>query len=143
MTLWAWEVMFGELDHLHGRSFGFTSGGQMTLLPPGAREGDHVCLLYGIRLPFLLRQDVDGYCQVIGACYVHQHFNWDAFESRAGWEQLQLITFRWIRCLRYRLVLISQADSLFSRQDIEYEVSNFNVQNSQTAMKSPSPFRIH
>ena len=67
-TPWAWEVMFGELDHLHGRSFGFTSGGQMTLLPPGAREGDHVCLLYGIRLPFLLRQDVDGYCQVIGAC---------------------------------------------------------------------------
>lgn len=70
-TPWAWEVMFGELDHLHGRSFRFTCGGQLTLLPPGAREGDHFCLLYGIRLPFLLRQDVDGYCQFIGACYIH------------------------------------------------------------------------
>ena len=93
-TPWAREVMFGEVDHLHGRSFGFTSGGQMTLLPSGAREGDHVCLLYGIRLPFLLRPDKNGYCQVIGACYVHQHFNWDGFESRDNWEKLQLITLR-------------------------------------------------
>ena len=93
-TPWAREVMFGELDHLHGRSFGFASGGQMMLLPPGAREGDHVCLFYGLRLPFVLRQDVDGYCQVIGACYVHQHLKWDFFESHNSWEQLQLITLR-------------------------------------------------
>lgn len=93
-TPWAREAMFGELDHLHGRSFGFTSNGEMTLLPPGAQEGDHLCLLYGIQLPFILRQDVDGYCQVIGACYVHQYFNWDIFESRENWERLELITLR-------------------------------------------------
>lgn len=93
-TPWAREVMFGGLNHLSGRSFGFSSVAHMMLLPPGAQEGDYVCLVYGIRLPLILRQEEDGYCQLIGACYVHQHFNWDEFESRNYWEQLQLITLR-------------------------------------------------
>ena len=93
-TPWAREVMFGELDHLQGRSFGFTSDGQMTLLPPGAREDDHICLLYGLQLPFVLRKSTNGCFQVIGACYVHHHVDWDKFEARRTWEQLQSITLR-------------------------------------------------
>lgn len=93
-TPWAREVMFGELDHLHGRSFGFTSGGQMTLLPPGAQEGDHVCLLYCIQLPFVLRPNAEGHRQFIGACYVHQHIDWEVFESRETWRKLQSVTLR-------------------------------------------------
>lgn len=63
----------------------------MMLLPSGAQESDYVCLVYGIRLPLILRQDEDPYCRLICACYVHQHFNWDEFESRDYWEQLQLV----------------------------------------------------
>ena len=96
-TPWARDVMFGDLFHLRGRFFGFTSGGQMALLPPGTREGDYLCLVFGLQLPFILRQGVDGYCQVIGTCYLHQHIDWDKFESRETcetWEQMQKITLR-------------------------------------------------
>lgn len=93
-TPWAREVLFRELDHLQRRSFGFTYGGRMTLLPPGAREDDHLCLLYGLQLPFVLRESTNRYYQVIGAFYVHQHFNWEKLESRETWEQLQSITLR-------------------------------------------------
>lgn len=39
--------------------FELRSGGQMILLPPGAPDEDHVYLLYGLQLLFILRQDVD------------------------------------------------------------------------------------
>ena len=47
-TPWAREVMFGEVDNLHVRSFRLSPVVYMLLLPPGAQEGDRVCLLYGI-----------------------------------------------------------------------------------------------
>ena len=77
-TPWARKVLFGEIRLLSGNSFGFTSGGQMTLLQLGAKEGDHVCFLYGIQQPPIVRQNSDRYCEVFGAHQVHQPVNWES-----------------------------------------------------------------
>ena len=49
-STWSHEVMFRQEDmHLwRGSAFGFTTNGRMALLPSDVREGDHVCLFYGI-----------------------------------------------------------------------------------------------
>lgn len=96
-STWARAVMFDqtEMCHLRGRAFGFTNKGQMALLPSDVQEGDHICLLYGIQMPFVLRRATEGRegtYRVVGPCYVHQHFSWDKFESQESWEQLQWVT---------------------------------------------------
>ena len=93
-STWARDVMFdqAEMRHLRGRAFGFTNNGRMALLPSDVEEGDYICLLYGIQMPFVLRKVTDGTYRVVGPCYVHQHFSWDKFESDESWEQLQWIT---------------------------------------------------
>ena len=92
-STWAQDVMFAqaELRHLRGRAFGFTNNGRMALLPSEVEEGDHICFLYGIQMPFVLREVTAGRYRVVGPCYVHQHFSWDKFESPESWEQLQWI----------------------------------------------------
>ena len=65
-TPWAREVVFAKVDHSRGCSFGFTSGQQMTIFPPSAQENDHVCILCGLQLPFILQQDVDKSRHIIG-----------------------------------------------------------------------------
>ena len=79
---WAQDVMFekGSIHPLSGRAFGFANNGKMALLPFDAEKGDHICLLYGIQIPFVLRKVTTGRTpiyRVVGPCYVHQHFNWD------------------------------------------------------------------
>ena len=96
-STWAREVLFDqtEMRHLTERAFGFTNKDQMALLPSNVEEGDNICLLYGIQMPFVLRRVTEGRegtYRVVGPCYVHQHFNWDMFESQESWEQLQWIT---------------------------------------------------
>ena len=93
-STWAHEVMFRPQEYmcpLRGRAFGFTNNGRMALLQSDAREGDHICLFYGIQLPFVLRNVKFGSYQVVGPCYVHQHFNWDMFESHHFWEKIPYI----------------------------------------------------
>ncbi len=93
---WAREVMFRRTNMrpLIGRAFGFTSNGRMALWPSDAQEGDHVCLLYSVQVPFVLRKVNAETYRVIGPCYVHQHFDWDEFESPRSVEQLPWITLK-------------------------------------------------
>ena len=90
---WAQEFVFppGEVQHLYERAFGFAEGGRMVLLPAEAEVGDPICLLYGIQLPFVLREGDNRRYRVIGPCYVHQHFEWEMVEKMETLEQMQYI----------------------------------------------------
>ena len=92
---WARDVMFPprELRHVAGRTFGFTETNHLGLFPGDTREGDNICLLLGITIPFVLRKtDQPGIYRLIGACYIHESINWAKFESLESQAQLQ-----WIR----------------------------------------------
>ena len=91
---WARSVVFPPtaLQHLYGRTFGFTKAGHMGLFPGDTRVGDRICLVYGTQLPYVLRETEDeGLYHLVGACYVHQAFKWDVFESESSKQQLQYI----------------------------------------------------
>lgn len=60
-----------------GRALAITDAGYLAMVPPGARAGDWVCLLYGLNTPFVLRPLVEGVegqgepMSLIGEAYVH------------------------------------------------------------------------
>lgn len=81
-----------DVGYLQGRYFGFASTGQMILLPQDTCQGDHVYLLYGIKLPFVLRSCGNERYQIIGACYVQEKIDWDEFEHAP--EELTWITLQ-------------------------------------------------
>ena len=58
------------LQHFNLRSFFTTSTGHIGLGPEGTKVDDHVVLLSGTQVPFILRQKDEHY-QVIGEAYVH------------------------------------------------------------------------
>jgi hypothetical protein len=60
-----------------GRVFGRCAGGLYALLPPGAREGDEVCVLVGGSTLYCLRGWGDGY-RFVGECYVHGFMDGEA-----------------------------------------------------------------
>jgi len=73
------------------RRFCVTHGGQLTLAPPGSREGDVVCVIRGLQTPFIVRpvgqkintnsasaevpkerqSRLEGEYHLVGECYVH------------------------------------------------------------------------
>ena len=90
---WAQEFVFppGDFSDLRERAFGFASNGRLVLLPAEAKVGDHICLLYGIQLPFVLRKGENEGYRVVGACYVHDGFDWETFEKLETLEQVPYI----------------------------------------------------
>ena len=69
-----------DIQHIHaivglmnkGRRFCATVAGRLGLVPSSAAAGDIVCVLYGGRVPFLLRPRLEGSGYVlVGECYVH------------------------------------------------------------------------
>ena len=89
---WARDVVFSELQHVHGRRFGITGLGQLGLFPGGAKKGDKVVLIFGIQIPFILRETSQkGNYEVVGAAYIHQIFDWTTLESQESLGQLQWI----------------------------------------------------
>ncbi|KAM5350261.1 hypothetical protein ACJ41O_006766 [Fusarium nematophilum] len=67
----SFQFMFARLRN---RSYFATNNGHAGLGPSNAREGDVVCVLYGCRLPIMLREDretgADGQYTFIGPAYV-------------------------------------------------------------------------
>lgn len=89
---WARDVVFreSELRHVYGRRFGITGLDQLGLFPGGAKGGDKVVLIFGIQIPFILREtSQQGKYEVIGAAYIHQVLDWMIFESQDSLDQLQ------------------------------------------------------
>ena len=68
------------------RRFCATIGGRIGMVPRSAAAGDIVCVLYGGRVPFVLRPCEKGYT-LIGECYIHglmdgEAMDMDQLESR-------------------------------------------------------------
>ena len=56
-----------------------TRKGFVGLVPGDAAEGDVICVFIGVKVPFVLREDEDGY-QLLGDCYVHGIMEGEALE---------------------------------------------------------------
>jgi hypothetical protein len=63
------------------RLFAITEKGYFVLAPGVAEIGDEVCVLYGGKSPFCLRQSGSHYW-LVGECYVHGLMNGEAIEMR-------------------------------------------------------------
>ncbi|KAF8849459.1 HET-domain-containing protein, partial [Acephala macrosclerotiorum] len=57
------------------RQLALTVEGYMATVPPHAAVGDHVCVLLGGRLPFIVRSAPDGKFTLLGDAYVHGLMN--------------------------------------------------------------------
>ena len=57
--------------YCRGRNLCITEGGYLGSVPCGTLIEDKICLLFGSRVPFVLRSCKDGYFELIGECYVH------------------------------------------------------------------------
>ena len=73
---------------LAGRLFFVTNSGYMGLAPKDVAVGDHVCLLFGVPVPMILRARAGGGHEIIGPSYVHGIMQGEAFES---WKQSQIL----------------------------------------------------
>lgn len=65
-----------------GRRLMWTENDYLGLAPAGAQQGDHVVLLKGGRVPFILRKAGNCSYRVIGESYVHGIMYGEAFDSQ-------------------------------------------------------------
>jgi hypothetical protein len=65
------------------RQIFMTKKGYIGLGPDAMRPGDVVCLIFGGRVPYVLR-NMGSYWEFIGECYVHGIMNGEALESLDG-----------------------------------------------------------
>jgi hypothetical protein len=69
---------------MQGQDFLCYEAGYMDLAPPGASKGDLICILYGCKLPFVLRKQQEQYL-LVGSCYVYGMMHGEVLESvRSG-----------------------------------------------------------
>ncbi|CAG8040268.1 unnamed protein product [Penicillium salamii] len=74
---------FGKMcSMVLGRRLLWTEREYLGLAPPGAKKGDHVVVLEGSRVPFVLRKVDGGFWKVIGECYVHGIMYGEAFDAQ-------------------------------------------------------------
>lgn len=74
------------------RSLGRTAQGRYALGPKVMEKGDVVCVLFGGKMPFLLRPWNDGKFLLVGECYVHGLMQGEAIEM-LGRERIAEETF--------------------------------------------------
>jgi hypothetical protein len=68
--------------HTIGRNLCVTAGRYLGHVPSGSQIGDKVCILFGSAVPFLLREDKDGFFELVGECYVHGIMDGEAMKER-------------------------------------------------------------
>lgn len=69
---------FGDADQFavlagkacHERRFFFTEQSRMGLCPRDTQPGDKIAVLYGGSVPYVVRENSDGTCMLVGECYV-------------------------------------------------------------------------
>jgi hypothetical protein len=64
-------LQFFSAFHPLSRNFCVTSKGYIGLVPPKTEVGDKVCILFGGRTPFVLRDAGGGKHVLVGECYIH------------------------------------------------------------------------
>lgn len=77
-------------------SFCTTTSGRVAFLPPMARKGDLICILYGSEVPYLLRPRMDGNYVVVGECYANGIMHGEALSADISPERYFRITWVWI-----------------------------------------------
>ena len=81
-----------QFQHMHAivalmnkhRSFCSTAAGRIGLVPGTAKAGDVICVLYGGRVPYVLRPCKNGYYVLVGECYVHGLMDGEAMDVEEG-----------------------------------------------------------
>jgi hypothetical protein len=63
-----------------GRRMVFLQSGYIGLVPAATMVGDHVCVLFGGSVPYVLRPE-ESYYRLIGDCYIHGLMDGEAIES--------------------------------------------------------------
>lgn len=69
------SFQFGYLIALASRRVFFTRNLYLGIGPPGIREGDEACILYGAATPFIIRKREGGGYFLVGECYIHGLMN--------------------------------------------------------------------
>ena len=67
-------------DATDGRQFFVTEDGHMGLGPHGLKEGDQICIMYGLSVPFVIRYRESGLYSLLGECYVEGIMNGEAIQ---------------------------------------------------------------
>ena len=62
-----------------------TEGGRLALLPGTAELGDKIAVLYGGKLPYILRKIGERW-ELVGECYVHGVMHGEAFKEEECYE---------------------------------------------------------
>ncbi|KAM6514257.1 hypothetical protein FALCPG4_015412 [Fusarium falciforme] len=70
-----------------GRRFAGTNEGLVGWVPQGTRRGDMVVVLYGSRVPFVLRKVGEGKYNLVGECYIHGLMAGEAVRAERRLEQ--------------------------------------------------------
>lgn len=70
-----------------GERFCVTQNGYMGNVPPSTLPGDKICVLYGARVPFVLREEGASY-RIIGDCYIHGLMDGEAFQLKHWKEKM-------------------------------------------------------
>jgi hypothetical protein len=68
--------------HSSGRNLCVTARGYLGYVPSGSQIGDKVCILFGSAVPFILREDKDGFFMLVGECYVHGIMDGEAMKEQ-------------------------------------------------------------
>ena len=77
-------VAFGNTitRHCAGRHLCVTSGGYLGHVHDGTLIGDKICILFGSRVPFVLRECEGRFFKLVGECYVHGIMDGEAMKDR-------------------------------------------------------------
>jgi hypothetical protein len=82
---------FQSLAMLQAYKLCVTGGGYVGLVPLSAREGDHLAVLNGGNVPFVLRprKKMDGF-RVVGGCYIHGWMNGEVWGFE-DWKEAEIV----------------------------------------------------
>ena len=65
-----------------GKNLCVTAGGYLGYVSSRSQIGDKICILFGSAVPFILREDKDGFFMLVGECYVHGIMDGEAMKER-------------------------------------------------------------
>jgi hypothetical protein len=81
LAAWEPELVAG-LDFTGGRLFCITAKDRLGCVPQAAQVGDRICVLYGGRLPFVIRPCGDGRYTYVGNCYLQGIMDGEAVDMK-------------------------------------------------------------
>ena len=79
----AWRFAEAAQNACNGRKLFFTEDGRLGLGPAAMRKGDHLCILFGGSVPFILRPEGQSW-RLVGECYVKTLMSGQGVEKYKG-----------------------------------------------------------